>query len=54
MFTVACLSIMFLAVKSWNFVSLICLLFAATARGFKNCLTGNGMAGSYNLSSGAV
>ena len=39
MFTVARLS-MLLAVKSWNFVSLICLFFAAIARGFKNCLTG--------------
>ena len=34
-FSVACLSIMFFAVKSWNFVGLICLLFAG--RGFKNC-----------------
>ena len=34
-FNVACLSIMFLAVKSWNFVGLISLLFAA--RSFKNC-----------------
>ena len=36
--SVACLSIMFSAVKSWNGVGLICLLFAG--RGFKNCSTG--------------
>ena len=36
--SVACLSIMFSAVKSWNFVGLICLLFAGW--GFKNCSTG--------------
>ena len=35
-FKVACLSMMFFAVKSWNFFDLICLLFAG--RGFKNCL----------------
>ena len=34
-FKVACLSTMFFAVKSWNFVGLICLLLAG--RGFKNC-----------------
>ena len=33
---------MFFAVKSWNFVDLVCLLFAG--RGFKNCLIG--MAGT--------
>ena len=27
-FSVACLSVMFFTVKSWNFVGLICLLFA--------------------------
>ena len=36
--SVSCLSIVFSAVKSWNFVGLICLLFAG--RGFKNCSTG--------------
>ena len=36
--SVSCLSIVFSAVKSWNFVGLICLLFAV--RGFKNCSTG--------------
>ena len=35
--SVACLSMMFSAVKSWNFVGLICLLLAG--RGFKNCST---------------
>ena len=34
-FKAACLSVMFFAVKSRNFVGLICLLFAG--RGFKNC-----------------
>ena len=29
---------MFFAVKTWNFVGLICLLLAG--RGFRNCLTG--------------
>ena len=33
---VACLSVMFIAVKFWNFVGLICHLFAR--RGFKNWL----------------
>ena len=31
-FSVACLSIMFFAVKSWNFVGLICFLFLRTVR----------------------
>ena len=34
---VACLSVMFSAVKSWNFVGLICLLLAG--RVFENCST---------------
>ena len=36
-FSVACLSIMFFAVKSRNFGGIICLLF--TGRGFKNCFS---------------
>ena len=40
--SVACLSVMFSAVKSWNFVGLICLLLAG--KRFKNCSTG--MAGT--------
>ena len=36
--SVACLSIIFSAVKSWKFVGLISLLFAG--RSFKNCSTG--------------
>ena len=42
--SVACLSMKFSAVKSWNFAGLICLLFAGsrtrsrTRRGFKNLI----------------
>ena len=38
-FSVACLSVMFFTVKSWNFVGLICLLFAGRFF-FKNCSSG--------------